>query len=103
MKLSGIGKFLGGYAGELRALVAVVSTVLPALGIGRQDKEKIEAILENLQEAADRVEAAAPSANQPKVVVKKSDVEAAVKAALPAVVAAELKRLGITEAKETAK
>lgn len=99
-KLTGIGKFLGGYAGELRALVSVVSTLLPALPINRQDKAKVDEILDNLKEAADRVEAAAPSANPTKVTVKKSDVEAAVAAILPGIVAAELKKLGVSEAQD---
>jgi len=56
----------------IKEIVGVLSTVVNALPLQHDDKSNIDAILSKLIKATD-----------PKVTVKKSDVESAVKAVLP--------------------
>jgi hypothetical protein len=92
------GKFLGKYAGEMRGIVGVLGTIVSALPIGRDDRERVEGILADLAAAADRVEKAA---NAPlEISLSAADIEAAVAKLLPAAVQAELKRLGIDKAQD---
>lgn len=99
-KLSDFGKFLGKYAGEALSISAALRTILPALPINRDDKRLIESVIAKLEHTAESVAESAPSFKEVKVTVRKSDVEEAVAKALPAIVAAELKRLGIAEASD---
>lgn len=50
-------KFVGKYAGELRASVDIFSLILRALPIDPSDKRRAEETLEGLTAAADRIEA----------------------------------------------
>ncbi len=97
-KLSDFGKFLGKYAGEASAVATAFRHILPSLGLGADGREQVEATIDRLENAAKAVAKAAPAFKETTVTVRKSDVEAAVAAVLPGIVAAELARLGIKEA-----
>jgi tRNA A37 threonylcarbamoyladenosine dehydratase len=98
--LSALKGFLTQHSSELRVLTGVVAQVVDALPIGQQDKAKADAALEALNNAADNIAAAVAGIKSgPTVTVKKSDILAAVRDALPAIVAAELaKRPGLAPA-----
>lgn len=78
-------KFFSKYADEVAGIAGAIQAILPAVPIGSQDKAKVDAIIEQLETAATNVAKAAknaPTSIDPKVTVKKSDVEAAVAAYL---------------------
>lgn len=60
-KLSTFAKFVGRYAGEIRTIGTLVSGVLAALPIGREDRENLQDKIANLFAAADRIEASLSS------------------------------------------
>lgn len=55
-KLSTFAKFVGRYAGEIRTIGTLVTGVLAALPIGREDRENLQRNIDNLFDAADRIE-----------------------------------------------
>lgn len=99
-KLSDFGKFLAKYSGEVGVIATGFRTILSGLSIGAQDRAKIEQAIEMLETASSSVAAAANGFKPVEVTVQKSDVEAAVAKAMPAIVSAELKKLGIEQVGE---
>ena len=102
-----IKKFFFKYADEAATIANVLRTILPAIPVGRQDQAKIDAAIERFEEAAEKVAEAAKTAPidfNPKVTVKKSDVETAVAAYLaknPRIIA-DLVEKGFADAKAEA-
>lgn len=83
--------FLGKYAGEVGSIATILDGIINALPIDGQDKAKAKLAIDSLKAASVAVAAAAVAeAKSAKVVIKKSDIEAAVKAQLPALIKAEL-------------
>lgn len=83
---SNVAKFMARYADEASNIADVFRAILPAIPVNRNDKAKIESVINQLDGVADRIgdflennaDVASP------VTVKKSDVEAAIKAYLEA-------------------
>ncbi len=98
MSLIPVEKFTGfitKYAGELRSIVGVLSTVVSALPFGSTQKTQIADVLSGLGDASDRIEQAAKAiAKAPPVIIKKSDIEAALKPLVDVAVAKALKDAG---------
>jgi hypothetical protein len=76
--------FISKYAGELRLVSGAIGSIVNALPIDRGDKAKVNDVLEKLVANAASIEDAVKKMKEPKaVVIKKSDIETAVKAVLP--------------------
>lgn len=94
MNVSKFAGFLSKYAGEALALAGALRTILPALPIGAADRRKVEGVIERFE----GIEASVTKSikellKAPAAVVKKTDVENAVRAALPAIVKEQLDAL----------
>jgi len=77
---SSVAKFMARYADEANNIADIFRTVLPALPINRQDKEKVEDVINDLDKVAERISAFLdenPGVGEP-VKVKASDVAKAV-------------------------
>lgn len=89
--MSDLSGFLAKHAVELQLVAATLSTVVSALPLDAQDKENAKKAIDALSAAAGNIAASATDmAKAPKVIIKKSDIEAAVKAQLPTLIKAEL-------------
>lgn len=77
---SSVAKFMARYADEASNVADVFRAILPAIPINKNDREKIENVITQLDNAADRIGAFLdenPNVAEP-VKVKASDVEEAV-------------------------
>jgi hypothetical protein len=74
-------------ASSFSGIVSAVKVMLTGIAMNAQDKATITGILSDLEKAAEELSGVAVKA----VTVRKSDVEAAVKAVLPALVAEAVK------------
>jgi hypothetical protein len=104
---SAIGKFMARYAGEASNVADIFRTILPALPIDKNDKAKVENVINELDLAADRITAFLnenPLVGEP-VKVKASDVADAVKKYLeanPAVIETALAKVLADEGNDNA-
>lgn len=74
-------KFLLKYADEVAGIANVIQAILPAIPIGREDRARVDAVIEQLETAAENVAKGAenaPTNIETKVTVRKSDVQHAV-------------------------
>lgn len=78
--------FVDHYGREIRVLSSVLETIVSALPLQHQDKDRISEILNGLQTAADNIAGSLKDIPSTTVAVKKSDVEAAVRKVLPGIV-----------------
>lgn len=96
--VSAVKGFLSKHSGELATLTGVVREVTNALPIGAQDKAKITTALDGLDTASNNIAKAvdAISGEAPQVVIKRSDLDAALTdvlpGILPALIASEIAR-----------
>lgn len=91
--MSGLAGFLAKYAVEVGSIASLLDGIVNALPIDGQDKAKAKTAILALQAASASVaEAAKVEAKAAKVVIKKSDIEAAVKSQLQAIVKAEVEK-----------
>lgn len=76
-------KFLARHADELANVAQVLSVVVSALPIDRQDKRNVSRVLEGLTRSADRIAKSAAEMPATDVAIKPADLKATVVAALP--------------------
>lgn len=80
--LSSAAKFTARYADEAVSIATALRAILPALPIGASDKAKVNATIDQLENAANNITEFLNGENDfsPQVVVKESDVLKAVEA-----------------------
>lgn len=76
-------KFLTRYSDELANVTQVLSVIVSALPIDRQDKRNVSRVLEGLSKSAERVAASVSGMPEIEAPAKPDDLRAAVVSALP--------------------
>lgn len=79
--------FLGKYANEAASIGGALSAILPALPLGKGDKEKVQDTIDQLTDIPNSIAKAIGELKKaPTVVIKKADIEAVVTPLLPALI-----------------
>lgn len=85
--------FIRKYIGELTAVTGLIETIIGALPLNRSEKDNAIRLIDSLQASIENLTKALPGLEkEAKIVIKKEDIEAAVKKYLDEKAAADAKK-----------